>query len=45
MEKRSVIWTKRAINQLEQVYKYLAKDYILQADKVFDKIKASSEAI
>ena len=45
MEKRSVIWTERAIHQLEEVYKYIAKDSILQADKVFDEIKVSSEAI
>ena len=42
MEERTVIWTARAKDQLRSVYKHIAKDSILQADKVFDEIKASA---
>ena len=45
MEKRTVIWTVRAAKQLEGVYKHIAKDSILQADNVFDKIKSSADDV
>jgi plasmid stabilization system protein ParE len=45
MERPTVIWTVRAAKQLEGVYKHIAKDSILQADKVFDKIKASTNVV
>ena len=41
MEKRNLIWTATARNQLEEVYKYVAQDSIIQADKLFDKIMVS----
>jgi len=45
VEKRNVIWTARARYQLESIYKFIAKDSMIQADKVFDKIKISIENI
>lgn len=38
MEEDLVIWTESAKEQLEEIYRYIAEDSILQADITFDKI-------
>jgi len=45
MEEIAVIWTETARRQLQDIYKYIAEDSLVQADKVFEKIVSSTSKL
>lgn len=42
MEKNPVIWTEHTKSQLQEIYLYIAEESIVQADRIFEKLTAST---
>jgi plasmid stabilization system protein ParE len=42
MEEVTVVWTETAQQQLQEIYRFIAEESIIQADNVFDRIVSAT---